>query len=91
MIEILNTFWSNVKMKNKNKPNIPGKNAMRVLRCGLPLISTVLIFLAIDLHNTAIHSPVTALITYPDMLSKVLASLLLLVFSALIFDIIELG
>ena len=78
-------------MKNKNKPNIPGKNSMRVYRCGLPVISTVLIFLAIDLHNTAIHSPVTALITYPDMLSKVLASLLLLVFSALIFDIIELG
>ncbi|MBQ8208925.1 MAG: hypothetical protein IJZ89_09365 [Clostridia bacterium] len=68
---------------------LPGKTAMGLLRIGLPMISAVLTALALHFHAEAETAPLTALITYPDMFSHVLASLFLLILGAMIFDMAE--
>lgn len=75
--------------KKIKKSTLPGKAAMTLLRLGLPIISGALICFSVKLYSVAKLHPLTALSTYPDMLGQIMASLLLLVFAALIFDIFE--
>lgn len=80
----------NIKNKRKNfRLKLPGKAAMWVLRLGLPVISAALIALTLKFQTDAETTPVTALITYPEMYSHILAALTLLILGAMVFDIIE--
>lgn len=75
--------------KETKRATFPGKAAMLLLRLGLPIISASLICFSLKLHHVANTAPLTALSTYPDILGQIMASLLLLVFAALVFDICE--
>ncbi len=77
------------RLKNKLKPKMPGKAAMKLLKIGLPIISAALVILTVKFNTDAAYDPAKSLITYPGMYSHILASLTLLILGAVLCDVIE--
>lgn len=65
------------------------KEALAILKVGLPIIATALIALSLKMHGELENDPIRVITTYPDMFSYILAALTLLILGAALFDIIS--
>lgn len=77
-------------MKKKSKLKFsPGKYSILLLKAGLAPISFFLLIISAKFCEDAVLAPAEALITYPDIFSIVLGSLLLLIFGVIALNICE--
>lgn len=77
-------------MKKKIKPKLsPGKYSLLLFKIGLAPISIFLLIASARFCKDASISPAKALITYPDIFSVALGSLLLLIFGVIALSICE--
>lgn len=67
----------------------PGKYSILLLKAGLAPISLFLIIISAKFCEDAALSPANALITYPDIFSVALGSLLLLIFGVIALNLCE--